>query len=191
MSPRTEQQFEEIRGSRKKEILKAALELFALEGFYVTSISKIAEKAGISKGLMYNYFDSKEELIKTIIFNGIDKITWFVDPNKDGFLTKQEMKYFLDEMFQALQNEPLYWRLYFNLFFQPHVMNLVEKRLSLVIHKYMKMLSQYFESSGSTDPETDAIFFGALLDGIGFQFMIAPDHFPLEKIKAKLLQLYS
>jgi len=191
MPPRTEQQFEEIRESRKSEILNAAMELFATEGFDVTSISKIAEKAGISKGLLYNYFNSKEELIKTIIFNGIDKISWFVDPNKDGFLTKQEMKYFLDEMFQAIQDEPLYWRLYFNLFFQPHVMKLVEKRLSVVIHKYMKLLTQYFETSGSEDPETDAIFFGALLDGIGFQFMVAPDHFPLEKVKAKLLKLYS
>lgn len=191
MSPRTEQQFEEIRGFRKKEIMDAALELFAQEGFYSTSISKIATKAGVSKGLLYNYFDSKEELIKEIIFKGIDKINWFFDPNKDGFLTRQEMKYFLDEMFQALQDEPLYWRLYFNLFFQPHVMKLVEKRLSILIHRYMKMLFQYFESSGSADPETDAIFFGALLDGIGFQFMIAPEHFPLVKVKEKLLKLYS
>jgi hypothetical protein len=54
----------------------------------------------------------------------------------------------------------------------------------------MKMLVQYFESAGSEDPETDAIFFGALLDGIGFQFMVAPEHFPLDKVKAKLLKLY-
>ncbi len=191
MAPRTEQQFEEIRGSRKKEIMHAALELFATEGFDVTSISKIAEKAGISKGLIYNYFDGKEDLIKSIIFNGIDNLTIFLDPNKDGILTKDEMKFFLDEMFNAVRDEPLYWRLYFNLFFQPHVMKLVEKRLSVVVHNFMKMLSQYFESTGSDDPETDAIFFGALLDGIGFHFMLAPDHFPLDKMKAKLLKLYS
>ena len=40
MSPRTEQQFEEIREVRKREIMDAALELFATEGFDVTSISK-------------------------------------------------------------------------------------------------------------------------------------------------------
>lgn len=171
--------------------MRAALELFATEGFDVTSISKIAVKAGISKGLIYNYFESKEDLIRSIIFNGMDNLMGFVDPNRDGILTKEEMKYFLDEMFQALKNEPLYWRLYFNLFFQPHVMKLVEKRLSVVIHKYMKMLARYFETAGSEDPETDAIFFGALLDGIGFQFMAAPEHFPLDKVKAKLIKLYS
>ena len=55
MAPRTEQQFEEIRESKKKLILETALELFASEGFHTTPISRIASEAGISKGLLYNY----------------------------------------------------------------------------------------------------------------------------------------
>ena len=116
MCPRTESQFEEIREKRKKEILDTALELFSNEGFATTSISKIALKAGISKGLLYNYFDSKEDLIKTIIFNGIDYLTKFVDPNMDGVLTRQELRYFIEEMFSAIRKEPYYWKLYFSLF---------------------------------------------------------------------------
>jgi AcrR family transcriptional regulator len=190
MSPRTEKQFEEIRETRKKEILETALELFANEGFYATSISKIAANAGISKGLLYNYFESKEDLIKTIVFNGLDSLTRFVDPNKDGFLTKNELKYFLEEMFKALKTEPHFWKLYFTVFMQPQVLKLVEKRLAVMVHKYLMMLSEYFASSGSKDPETDALFFGALLDGIGFQFMVDPERFPLEKVKNKLIDMY-
>ncbi|HEY6906435.1 MAG TPA: helix-turn-helix domain-containing protein, partial [Ignavibacteriaceae bacterium] len=52
MSPRTKEQFEKLRESSRTEILNAALELFAQNGFHGTSISQIAEKAGISKGLM-------------------------------------------------------------------------------------------------------------------------------------------
>jgi AcrR family transcriptional regulator len=118
MSPRTEQQYEEIRGTRRKAIMNAALELFANEGFDVTSISNIAVKAGISKGLLYNYFESKEDLIRSIIYNGMDSLARFIDPNKDGVLTRQEMRYFIEEMFNALREEPYYWKLYFNLFFQ-------------------------------------------------------------------------
>ncbi|MFC2080630.1 TetR/AcrR family transcriptional regulator [Bacteroidota bacterium] len=190
MAPRTEQQFEEIRESRKKEILDAALELFANDGFYVTSVSKIATRAGISKGLLYNYFDSKEDLIRTIIFNGLDNLTRFVDPNKDGILTTEELKYFLDEFFNGLEKEPRYWKLYFNLFFQPQVLKLVEKRLAVMTRTYMKMLAEYFSSTRSEDPQTDTIFFGALLDGIGLHFMINPEQFPLEKVKNKLLKMY-
>lgn len=190
MPPRTEHQFEKIREARKKEILHAALELFANEGFHNTSISAIASKAGISKGLLYNYFSSKEDLIRTIIYNGLDSMTRFVDPNKDGFLTRNELKYFLEEMFKALKNEPDYWKLYFTVFMQPKVLKLVEKRLAVTVHKYLMMLSEYFTSAGSTDPETDALFFGALLDGIGFQFMVDPERFPLEKVKDKLIDMY-
>ena len=190
MSPRTEQQFEKIREARKREIMDTALELFATEGFYATSISKIASKAGISKGLLYNYWDSKEELIKSIIFNGLDRMNSFVDPNQDGFLTRNELRYFLEEMFKALKKEPHYWRLYFTVFMQPQVMKLVEKQMAVIMHKYIMMLSEYFTLSGSKDPETDALFFGAILDGIGFQFMVDPERFPLEKMKDKLIDMY-
>jgi AcrR family transcriptional regulator len=170
--------------------MDTALELFATEGFYATSISKIAEKAGISKGLLYNYFDSKEDLIRTIIFNGLDNMTRYVDPNKDGFLSRNELRYFLDEMFKALKSEPHFWRLYFTVFMQPQVLKLVEKKLAVLVHKYLIMLSEYFAVNGSKDPETDALFFGALLDGIGFQFMVNPERFPLEKVKNKLIDMY-
>ena len=67
---------------------------------------------------------------------------------------------------------------------------LVEKRIAVLVQSYIKMLHAYFISTGSEDPETDAIFFGALLDGIGFQFMVNPAQFPLEKVKEKLIKLY-
>ena len=190
MSPRTEQQFEEIREARKKEIMDTALELFAAEGFDKTSISKIAGKAGISKGLLYNYFKSKEDLIKNIIFNGLDSLTVFIDPNHDGILTRDELQYFIEEFFDVLEKNQHQWKLYFTLFFQPHVLKLVEKRMIVMIHTYMKMLADYFRSRGSEDPETDALMLGAVLDGVGFHFMANTATFPVEKIKQKLIKMY-
>ena len=84
MSPRTEKQYEQIREQKRALILETALRLFADEGFHSTSISKIAKGAGISKGLMYNYFGSKEELLKDIVISGISNLTDTFDPNKDG-----------------------------------------------------------------------------------------------------------
>ena len=60
MSPRTPQQFEEIREEKMTLIMDIALEHFANEGYHTTTINHIARHAGISKGLMYNYFESKE-----------------------------------------------------------------------------------------------------------------------------------
>ncbi|MBU1244306.1 TetR/AcrR family transcriptional regulator [Myxococcota bacterium] len=50
------------REHRKQEIALAALEVFARRGLAQTSMSHVAEAAGISKGAIYLYFDSKEDL---------------------------------------------------------------------------------------------------------------------------------
>ena len=61
--PRTKEQFEEIRTKTKRKILEHALVLFAEKGFKGTSINDIAKSAEISKGLAYNYFKNKDELM--------------------------------------------------------------------------------------------------------------------------------
>ena len=190
MAPRTEQQFEKIRESKKKLIMDTALELFATEGFHTTTISRIASKAGISKGLLYNYFDSKEDLIKTIIFNGLDNLSQFFDPDHDGVLTRDELRFFLEEFSNVMKTDMHFWTLYFSLFMQPRVLKLVEKRLAVIIHDYMRMLTSFFESNGYEDPEIEALLLGAILDGIGFHLMLDPENFPIDKVKDKLIKMY-
>lgn len=53
-----------------RNILKAAKKCFAGKGFEGTSIPDIADQAGISVGSIYNYFESKELLIQTILEEG-------------------------------------------------------------------------------------------------------------------------
>ena len=49
--------------SKKEQILTSALELFVTLGFHGTSTSAIAKNAGISNGILFHYFKTKEELI--------------------------------------------------------------------------------------------------------------------------------
>lgn len=51
---------------RKREILDAAARLFVARGVAGVSISDIAEEAGAAKGLLYHYFDSKDELVAVL-----------------------------------------------------------------------------------------------------------------------------
>ncbi len=190
MSPRTERQFEDMRESRKKQILDVSLELFAREGFHTTSISSIAAAAGMSKGLLYNYFESKEDLIQTIMFNGLDNLLQLMDPNHDGVLTRDELKHFFGEFSTAMKNNIHFWTLYFTLFFQPRVFQLIEKKIMAVLSKYTRMFVAYFAANGYEDPETEARYFGAVLDGIGFHFLIDPEHFPIDKVMEKLIKMY-
>lgn len=53
--------------ARPDELIDAALELFVEKGFSATRIEEIAHQAGVSKGTLYLYFPSKEELLKAVI----------------------------------------------------------------------------------------------------------------------------
>jgi AcrR family transcriptional regulator len=52
---------------RPQEILEAALRVFAARGYRQTRLEEIAESAGVTKGTIYHYFDSKEELLLQIV----------------------------------------------------------------------------------------------------------------------------
>ena len=53
--------------ARPLELLDAALELFVERGFAATRSEDVATRAGVSKGTLYLYFPSKEELLKAVI----------------------------------------------------------------------------------------------------------------------------
>jgi AcrR family transcriptional regulator len=58
---------ERERLSKKKEILDAAIKLFATKGFVQTTLDEIAEAAEFGKGTLYNYFTNKDEIFSSII----------------------------------------------------------------------------------------------------------------------------
>lgn len=67
MSPLSEVQLHQIRDERKEQILGAAAVVFARRGITGTKMSMIAVEAGISHGLLYHYFSSKDQLFSAIV----------------------------------------------------------------------------------------------------------------------------
>jgi AcrR family transcriptional regulator len=68
---KNEPRFERRKDARPGEILAAALELFVEKGFAATRLEDVAQRAGVSKGTVYLYFDSKEDLFKSVVRSGI------------------------------------------------------------------------------------------------------------------------
>lgn len=65
--PATSPTFSRRKEDRPAEILKAALEEFSVNGFAGTRLEDVAGRAGISKGTIYLYFSSKEELFEAVV----------------------------------------------------------------------------------------------------------------------------
>ena len=60
--------------ARPQELLDAALQLFVEKGFSATRSEEVAERAGVSKGTLYLYFSSKEELFKAVVRSNISTL---------------------------------------------------------------------------------------------------------------------
>ena len=159
MSPRTPKQYEEIREEKIALIMDTALEHFANEGYYRTTINHIARHAGISKGLMYNYFDSKEALLKAIIDKSVTEVFSYFDIDGDGNLSEEEFEFFVRKIGVMLKEKRSFWRLLFQLLMQNEVREQFLKSfagsgslkhsgdisgLNLPASQIMRMITDYF-----------------------------------------------
>jgi AcrR family transcriptional regulator len=116
--PRTSKQYEEIREEKMTLIMDVALLHFANIGYHETTISHIAKHAGISKGLMYNYFDSKEALLKAIIHKSVNEVYKYLDIDRDGYLSGEEFEFFIRKINVLLKEKRHFWRLLMQLLMQ-------------------------------------------------------------------------
>ncbi len=51
---------------KRRQILDAAIRVFARQGFHATRVSDIADEAGVAYGLVYHYFKSKDEVLNEL-----------------------------------------------------------------------------------------------------------------------------
>ena len=65
---------------KKEQILIAALELFAEEGYNAISTSKIAKRAKVSEGLIFRHFDNKKGLLDALILEATEKANTLFAP---------------------------------------------------------------------------------------------------------------
>ncbi len=190
MSPKTKEQFKKMRESKKQLILDVSLDLFANKGFHNTSTSQIAKQAGISKGLIYNYFSSKNEILTVIIDKGFEDVMKNFDVNKDGVLEEEELQFYLETSFDQLKENVDFWRLYFRIIMQTDVFPTIKEKMAKIIDPFMAILIGYFKKQGYEDPETEAMLFGALLDGISIDYVFTPELYPIDRIKNVLIKRY-
>jgi len=64
--------------NRQQQILDATLELVATQGLLKTTISKISKRAKSSPGIVYHYFESKDEIMDTLFINIFSEMMAYV-----------------------------------------------------------------------------------------------------------------
>ena len=103
------------RADREQQILDVACRAFGESGFAGTSVADVAEAAGISKPLIYNYFGSKEGLYAACVQHAAEVLTAEIERTAaSGTVGLARAVVTLDGMFRVLAPQPWLWRLVFD-----------------------------------------------------------------------------
>lgn len=191
MSPKSEDQFEAIRQKSMTNIKETAMELFAHNGYHSTSISKIAKEAGISKGLMYNYFDSKKDLLHEILRDTVEvtenAVREVIIPEDPPF---EQLQKIMDALFESIQEDIRHWKLLTAMAAQKDVMDEVMEIVMVKQQEFMEMGLSIFSKLDVEDPKMEVMIFGALMDGVFLHYLNFPEAYPLEEVKQYILKKY-
>lgn len=189
--PRTKAQYEVIRKESRQKILDAALEVFAQQGYHSATVDAIAKKAGVSKGLMYNYFKSKEDMLNELMIGMMESLMCeYLPLDPDKKFAKKDIINFINIGIDLVLEKPYYWKLYFSVALQPDVMNIVFTKMIELGQPYMIGLTEYFREKGIENPEVMTRYFSAVMDGIQFHCMLDPKTFPAEEVKKLLINQF-
>jgi len=190
--PRTKEQFESLRKESRQRILDAALKVFAKQGYHSATVDAIAKTAGISKGLMYNYFKSKDEVLNELMIGMMEALMCEYMPLKPSKkFTKDDIIKFINLGIDLVLQKPYYWKLYFSVFVQPEVMSIVYKKMMKMGKPYVEGLIDYFKKKGVEKPEIMTRYFSAIMDGIQMHIMLDPKTFPAEEVKKLLIKQFA
>lgn len=189
MSPRSAIKNQEIRQETMEKIMSAAFTLIAKQGYESTSIAQIAREAGISKGLLYNYFDSKEDLLEKIIHHAMaqgDQLVAMAFDSDPANTLENLFKMF----FQELRDRPDYWRLLTELTLKIDKFKFVHDVAVEKMKGYIDLLQQLFEQMGVEDPVGEAKLVAALFDGIGIQAVVIKEDYPLDELEKVMIRKF-
>lgn len=97
----------------KQAIVEAAISLFSAQGYENTSIEQIARAAGVGKGTVYSYFQTKKDIIKGFFEYELEKIHLELvkRSNQDASILEQMLTIYMTEFHHVTQNRE-FGRLY-------------------------------------------------------------------------------
>lgn len=170
--------------------MEAALKLFSKNGYHGTSIGMIAREAGVSTGLMYNYFEGKDALLEAIVRDGMERIEAYtadIERIKDA---RKKIRAMIELSFEVAQQDMRFWTLYFNVVTQPDLPEDVSRIFAAFITGLLEAFEATFEQLGYPDPVAEARVLGAILDGVLLHFWLLGETYPIDRVKNLIIKKY-
>ena len=156
----------------QEDIIKAALLAFVKYGFQNTSMQSIAKEAGLAKGTLYLYFNSKEELTQAIAHAHFSRMRTILIRN-ELFNTLDELLENIHQILDVSNEQSQFIPIFFEIFGAQFVNKNFSKYISdffddwgEYFHKNFAHLMELNEIRNIEDPKALSRIFVSMLDGI-------------------------
>jgi len=135
-----------MKKNSKEKIISAATELFITKGYDNVKMEDIATKAGVTKMMLYYYYDSKQEILKTIIKNlieiAIEKISE-IEFEKEFLLPASSL---IQKITSVIEDKKLFLAFVFS---QVLTNKFADFLFLIILENFMIRLLKYFQNQKS------------------------------------------
>jgi len=179
------------RHERRRQLLDAALEVFVSQGYHAAAMDEIAERAGVSKPVLYQHFPGKLELYLALLDESVDALVETVrDALRSNADPKQRVAATFGAYFEYVGGQGQAYRLIFesDLSNEPAVRD----RLDLVQRQCAEMVSRTVkQDAGISDDEAHLLSVGmvGMAQVTARYWLSARDHIPREAAEQLVARL--
>lgn len=194
MSPRNREQNEQMRAETLEKITRAAMKVFSEYGYHGATMNQISKAAGLSYGLVYHYFASKEAVFRHLVDVALDASISTINPAMDVPGTAWEK---LENLSKVLAKEALRGdaSLYFIIMIQaltqgrsiPGLLDHIHERSAAHYMKIIPLLMEAQKSGEAAqgDPHVLAATYFAFIQGLAL--LVSQEEGVREKITPDML----
>jgi AcrR family transcriptional regulator len=194
MPPSPEKQ-KAARERARGAILDAALKVFGARGYADATTAEIAVEAGVSKGLVFVYFPTKDDLLREMIERTLGESLAQLELAEWEGDARDQLARVIDDAIAEVLRRPEFHRLYVSLILQPGGSPAVAAAMGAMrprLQAYYGRIATLLARLGSAQPGMDAALFQCALNGLSQAIAAQPaGTLPVDGLKARLLEQFA
>ena len=187
---------EEGKSDKLGQLFEAATKRFGEDGYSETTMESIAREAGVSKGTLYYYFDSKEELFMELFLDWLEKFEGLWEEGSFSGSPVRELIQLHTAMIKMVEETASLGRLMLEFWANASRKKKLEKVLNETIKEYRKKTAEVIERGQEkgmfhdVDPLEASSALIAAYDGLWFHWLLDPETFELDQAGNELITNY-
>lgn len=190
MSPRSAAQYGSLREQRRAAILEAGLLQFAQDGFERATVGAVARRAGVSQGLIYHYFASKDDLLRAVFARSMAAVDATLH-QAAAAAPEDRVARLVRAALGGVRRDLAFWRLTYAVRMQPAVLAALGPDVTAWSGAIRTALSAALRDLGRPTPEIEAAMLFGLIDGVAQHFALDPDHYPLDDVVDRIVVAFA